>query len=196
MILTMNQRENFMNIIFEKMKQFGMAYDKYKYESGDNMNKKKRKDLENLADKKYKEFHSGLCPNSNDILGVKVPVLRDYAKNLIKQINVEEYLNNALDDSYEEILLQGMILGLWKTDIETFTKYLENAGFVENLTEVLINLYEEEDKPKFPTEYIKSNLKSSSEEENEVIEQKHKRRIKRQRHRNSKAKRKNNKSQK
>ena len=46
MILTMNQRENFINIILEKMKQFGMAYDKYKYESGDYMNKKKRKDLE------------------------------------------------------------------------------------------------------------------------------------------------------
>ena len=39
---------------------------------------------------------------------------------------------------------------------------------------MLINLYEEEDKPKFPTEYIKSNLRSSSEEENEVIEQNNK----------------------
>ena len=41
MSLTVNQRENFINIILEKMKQFGMAYDKHKYEGVDNLNKKK-----------------------------------------------------------------------------------------------------------------------------------------------------------
>ena len=46
MSLTVNQRENFINIILEKMKQFGMAYDKHKYEGVDNLNKKKRNDLE------------------------------------------------------------------------------------------------------------------------------------------------------
>ena len=46
MSLTVNQRENFINIILEKMKQFGMAYDKHKYETGDNLNKNKKKDLE------------------------------------------------------------------------------------------------------------------------------------------------------
>jgi predicted RNase H-like nuclease (RuvC/YqgF family) len=39
---------------------------------------------------------------------------------------------------------------------------------VDNLTEVLINLYEEGEKPKFPTDYIKANLKSSKAGENEV----------------------------
>lgn len=33
-------------------------------------------------------------------------------------------MNNAVDDTYEEILLQGLALGYWKTDIETFAKYL------------------------------------------------------------------------
>ena len=88
-------------------------------------NKEIRKKLEELADKKYKEFHTGLCPNSNEIIGVKVPILREFAKEIAKNENIEEYLNNALDNSYEEILLQGMVLGNWKTDIETFTKYLK-----------------------------------------------------------------------
>ena len=57
---------------------------------------------------------------------------------------------------------------------DEFTSYLEKAGVVENLTEVLINLYEEAEKPKFPTEYIKANLKSSSAGENEVIAQNNK----------------------
>ena len=45
---------------------------------------------------------------------------------------------------------------------------------MDNLTEVLINLYEEGQKPKFPTDYIKANLKSSNAGENEVIIQNNK----------------------
>ena len=35
---------------------------------------------------------------------------------------------------------------------DEFSNYLENSGVVDNLTEVLISLYEEGEKPKFPTE--------------------------------------------
>ena len=45
---------------------------------------------------------------------------------------------------------------------------------MDNLIEVINNLYDEADKPKFPTEYIKANLKSSSAGENEVIAQNNK----------------------
>ena len=91
-------------------------------------NKEIRNELENLSDKKYKDFHTGLCPNSSEILGVRVPKIKELAKRIIKQSNddeIERYLNNALDNSYEEILLQGLVLGYWKTDIEKFSKYLE-----------------------------------------------------------------------
>ena len=57
---------------------------------------------------------------------------------------------------------------------DEFTAYLEKSGVVDNLTEVLINLYEEGEKPKFPTDYIKANLKSSNAGENEVIIQNNK----------------------
>lgn len=88
-------------------------------------NQEIRKRIEELADKKYQEFHTGLCPNSNEIIGVRVPVLRNFAKEMIKEENIEEYLENACDNSYEEILLQGMVLGLWKTNIQNFCTYLE-----------------------------------------------------------------------
>lgn len=88
-------------------------------------NKEIRKKIEGLADKKYQEFHTGLCPNSNEIIGVRVPVLKNFAKEIVKEGKVEEYLEKAWDDSYEEILLQGMVLGLWKTSIEQFSEYLE-----------------------------------------------------------------------
>ena len=57
---------------------------------------------------------------------------------------------------------------------DEFTNYLENNGLVENLCDVLISLYEEPDQPKFPTEYIKANLKSSNAGENEILAQNNK----------------------
>lgn len=88
-------------------------------------NKEIKEKLLNLADEEYKKFHTSLCPNTIEILGVRAPKLRELAKEIAKSENVKEYLENAIDDSYEEILLQGMVLGLWKTNIEEFTYYLE-----------------------------------------------------------------------
>ena len=48
-----------------------------------------KKELENLADKKYREFHKGLCPGTENILGVRVPVLRNYAKKLSKEKEIK-----------------------------------------------------------------------------------------------------------
>lgn len=88
-------------------------------------NQEIRNKIEELADEKYKKFHTSLCPNTIEIVGVRVPLLRNLAKEIVKEGNVEEYLEKALDNSYEEILLQGMALGAWKTSIENFAKYLE-----------------------------------------------------------------------
>ena len=76
------------------------------------LNKQVKQKLFSLSDEKYKEFHSGLCPNSDNILGVRVPVLRNYAKELIKQYSVEELLKAIDEQFYEEIMLKGMIIGL------------------------------------------------------------------------------------
>ena len=43
-----------------------------------------RNELFKLKDDKYKEFHSSLCPGVDNIIGVRVPVLRKYAKELAK----------------------------------------------------------------------------------------------------------------
>ena len=46
---------------------------------------------------------------------------------------------------------------------------MDKHNVIDNLTEVLINLYEEGEKPKFPTDYLKKHLKSCNAGENEVI---------------------------
>ena len=51
------------------------------------MEEKIRKILFENQDLKYKKFHSGLCPNTDNIIGVRVPVLRKIAKE------IENFLN-------------------------------------------------------------------------------------------------------
>ena len=85
-----------------------------------------KKDLINLADSKYKKFHSNLCPGTNNILGVRVPVLRNYDKEISKDNNLEELLKMIDDEYYEEIMLQGMLIGLEKNiSFEKLEQYIK-----------------------------------------------------------------------
>lgn len=78
-----------------------------------------------LADPKYKEFHSSLCPGVDNIIGVRVPVLRNYAKQLTKQYEIKELLEQIDNEYYEEIMLQGMLIGLAKQDLQTTLKQIK-----------------------------------------------------------------------
>ena len=69
-----------------------------------------RDELEQLKDYKYKEFSEKLIPGIS-IIGVRLPILR----KLSKKITLEE----LTDNSFEEVMLQGMIIGNIK-DIEIF----------------------------------------------------------------------------
>lgn len=80
------------------------------------------KEIYNLADEKYKEFHGTLC-KTNNIIGVRIPKLRDLAKQIVKE-DYENYLKNAKDNYYEEIMLQGIVIGLSKMDFDKTCKYL------------------------------------------------------------------------
>lgn len=82
-----------------------------------------REKLLQNVDEKYRTFHSNLCPGTDNILGVRVPVLRKIAKELA-QDNWRENYAKLGNDYYEEIMLQGMILGLAKTNIEEIKQYL------------------------------------------------------------------------
>lgn len=78
------------------------------------MHKKIRQDLLNLQDKKYKEFHSSLCPGTDNIIGIRIPVLRSYAKKFSKQDFSKKYISFNKTVYYEEVMLQGMLIGLSK----------------------------------------------------------------------------------
>ncbi len=81
--------------------------------------------LSQLADPKYLEFQSGLLPGVDGIIGVRLPHLRKLAKEISKG-DWRQYLKEATDDSFEEIMLQGMVIGLGPADIEEVLFHTRN----------------------------------------------------------------------
>ena len=84
------------------------------------------KQLFELQDKKYKEFHSSLCPNVNNIIGVRIPELRKLAKQIAKE-NPKEFIENPVKKQYyEEIMLEGFVIGYMKATFGEKLHYLDN----------------------------------------------------------------------
>lgn len=83
------------------------------------------KDLMNLSEEQYKEFHSSLSPETDMILGVRVPIIREYAKTFIKDGEWQENYKNIGNDYNEEKILKGIIIGSAKMKPEERLKYLE-----------------------------------------------------------------------
>ena len=82
-----------------------------------------KKRLLEMSDEKYRQFHSKLVPDTNNILGIRMPKLRAYAKELAK---IPDILSSENDLYYEETLLRGMIIGYLSTDVETRLKMISD----------------------------------------------------------------------
>ena len=83
-----------------------------------------KNELYKLSDEAYKKFHSSLCPNVNNIIGVKIPKLRELAKTISKEKPIE-FLDTYKCEFYEEKMIYGLVIGYMKQDLETRLKYLD-----------------------------------------------------------------------
>lgn len=88
------------------------------------MNEKIRAALLAQAEEKYCAFSSGLLPGVSGILGVRLPVLQKMADKLAAG-DWKTYLDGASDESFEEIMLQGMTLAKAKADLAEKIPYVE-----------------------------------------------------------------------
>lgn len=88
------------------------------------MREKIRKELEIIAEENYRIFAAKLIPNIDNLLGVRLPKLRKIAKKIV-QIDYEYYLamNNPL--YFEEVMLQGMIIGEIKLPWTERSRYVK-----------------------------------------------------------------------
>ncbi|WP_294629369.1 DNA alkylation repair protein [uncultured Bacteroides sp.] len=83
-----------------------------------------RKELQTLADTKYKEFHSALVPGSENILGVRIPQLRTLAKEIAQRDDWRTLVEATDTRYYEETMLQGMIIGRAHMETDERIKYI------------------------------------------------------------------------
>lgn len=88
-----------------------------------------RQEIERLAENDYKKFSANLLPGIEHVLGVRLPQLRQIAKE-VAQGNWQQYL---LEEPYyfEEIMLQGMVIGAIKVEPKERLQYV--AAFVPRI---------------------------------------------------------------
>jgi 3-methyladenine DNA glycosylase AlkD len=90
------------------------------------LRKKVKEDIKEMADEKYRNFQSGLCPGTENIMGVRIPHLREYSKKMNKEYTLKQILEEVEDEYYEETMLKGISIGLnKKEDIDKILKYIE-----------------------------------------------------------------------
>lgn len=92
------------------------------------------KELFELQDIKYKEFHQKLMPtvNPEKVIGIRTPVLRKFSKEFGKREEAESFLKNLPHKYYEEDNLHAFLL----EEIKNYDKLIEELNkflpFVDN----------------------------------------------------------------
>ncbi|MBQ8135733.1 MAG: DNA alkylation repair protein [Clostridia bacterium] len=90
------------------------------------MNDELRQRLMEQSENQFGEFNASLIPGKNNILGVRIPKLRAYAKELAKTLGTVAL--EGEDIYFEETMLRGMIIGYLKMEAEERLKLI--AEFV------------------------------------------------------------------
>lgn len=96
-------------------------------------NDKIEKLLREHEDEAYREFHGGLTKTSYRRIGVRVPVLRKIAKEIVKSGEWEEFLSVRPIVFYEHAMLAGIISATVKEPYEEKIKRLKAfAGLIDD----------------------------------------------------------------
>lgn len=101
-----------------------------------------REKLFELRDEEYKAFHAKLIPTvpEENIIGVRTPVLRKYAKEMSKHPQIGEFLEELPHQYYDENNLHGFIIELYKdyekclAAVEIFLPYIDNWATCDMLS--------------------------------------------------------------
>ena len=101
-----------------------MDFKNIKWDKNDYRNYEKY--LLSLQDLEYKKFHSGLIKTNYGIIGIRVPIMRNIAKEIYKG-NLTDYLKINDNNYYEEIFIRGIVISKIKDMnllIEEFNKFV------------------------------------------------------------------------
>lgn len=77
-------------------------------------------------DEKYRQFHQSLCPNADQMIGVRMPVVRQLAREVAKNSDFRSYLDDPTPHCYEETMIEGIIIATAPLDKDERLQYLHN----------------------------------------------------------------------
>ena len=79
--------------------------------------------LLSLQDQKYRDFNSKIILQKDyPMIGIRLPELKKYAKELMKENRIPKFQ----DKYYEEVLLHGLCIGLYKCDFPLKIRLIED----------------------------------------------------------------------
>ena len=87
--------------------------------------------LISMQDIKNAEFSKKLSPDTKKkVLGIRIPILRNYAKEFVKTEDWQAFLSDAFHKKYkeeymEEVMLQGFVLGYAPFPLKEKLKFIE-----------------------------------------------------------------------
>lgn len=101
-----------------------------------------RAELYRLRDEKYRDFQEKLIPTvrPGTMIGVRTPVLRTYAKQLLRRPDVWEFLEELPHDSFDENQLHAFILSELKEfercadEVNRFLPFVDNWATCDQLS--------------------------------------------------------------
>lgn len=88
--------------------------------------------LREHADAGYAEFSRALVPGARPMTGVRIPVLRALARDIAAG-DWRGYLDHACDDTFEEVMLQGLVTGAARMDFEE--QWERTAAYARKITD-------------------------------------------------------------
>ena len=130
------------------------------------MNQTIREKILSLAEEEYGKFQSALIPGEDRLLGVRLPLLRKLAKEIAKG-DWRSYLSTGESEYFEEVMLQGMVIGYAKAAPEEILQY--TAQFIPKIRNWAVcdsfcsGLKITKDQPHLVWDFIQPYLKSGQE---------------------------------
>lgn len=111
-----------------------------------------RAELFSLKDEKYADFHAGLIPTAErkSIIGVRLPNLRKLARNIVKDGDYAEFLQDLPHQYLDENTLHALIISAFTdyaqaiTYTEKFLPYIDNWATCDAFGPQVFKKYPEE----------------------------------------------------
>ncbi len=127
------------------------------------------KRLNDMADAGYCKFSSSLIPGSKPLIGVRIPNLRTFAKE-IAQNDYKSFLDNVGHDFFEEDMLEGLVIAYMRIDFPSKLEFVKK--FVDKIDNWSVNdsfcnsLKDVKDNRSAGYEFLKQYFNSEKEYEN------------------------------